>query len=204
MKETCLRVSEIIGCKRALWFKHKNYKKLTAHPLSSAGSELHWAIKKYILTKKESLLSEDNKQKFNNFKTFLVGFPHQYMGIQQEKRLFSVDCEPTISGKYDIIMDGCLIDIKSAKYFRTAFQLQLSGYSFLLKQNKKPVKTASVLLLGGSSPQLIYININERGFLNEYKTSCAVLDLPTPPLTTKDYGQCIFCEYVHHCRGEEK
>ena len=203
--DNCLRVSEIIGCKLALWFKATNTKKLPKHPITKVGTELHNAAYNYFIKNElPSFKFKDNEHKFKNLITFYASYPFAYKSIMNpscEERLHSIDFEPMFTGKYDMILDKLLIDFKSAKYYQTKYRLQLSGYAVLCEQNGINVKGFAVLLLGNYSPQLIYIKPDKDAFMKEYCNAVDVItkEISEPPKPEYSYI-CQFCSWIDSCR----
>ncbi len=201
----CLRVSEIIGCKRKIWFNGNGTEPLPAHPISLAGTELHEAIYEdlqiYIRAGKHIkpvFNFADNIQKFNNY---LLVFETLNLdnGIILEKRFYSPHNKPKITGKIDMFMNGVIYDWKSASFWRQPMALQLSGYAFLLKENNITIKSACNVLLGGYKPQIVIPQLDEQKFLKEY--DIAFEALISNKLTAPEWSYvCIFCEYIHCCR----
>lgn len=213
-----LRVTEILGCKLKLWFKHIGQvipSDKNNHPTAEKGKEVHKAIENLLLYNKLAKETDFKYADYSIFENFLLINPYTQKTniILCEALLTEIRNTDNIIGHPDLVITDneqkeiILYDWKTGIFPRVEHLIQTNKYADMInKQTEYKINKIIITYLGGDYPVLHVTkpNFNRlKQFEKEYILALEILQLLEPPIVTQiekaDY-ECLFCEYFKDCK----
>lgn len=198
-----LRVTEIIGCKRSLWFSYNNYRKSEKSRVFDVGTDIHDAIEMFWSGEEPIVKYKVNVERLNRFlewnraNTLDIAF--------FEQRFWHPIGDIYFSGKCDFLTEyGIIYDIKSGmrKTNLDRVSLQLGGYKKLLEYNDIEVTSGRGLFLGEYNMIFrdSYVPCNIDGFEEKLCEALKVISSIIPPPII-EVSTCFLCDYRGVCKN---